>query len=116
MKTSSAIVKATSIINVTVKNAQKETLGKVEDIMLDKLSGEARYVVLSFGGFLGMGDKLFALPWKAISYSPEDSCFICNIDKEKLKNAQGFDKDNWPDMADQQWVQSLRDYYGENFD
>src|SRR5690348_9823020 len=91
---SPSVVKTKEVIGVSVKNAQNESLGKIEEIILDKLSGNVRYVVLSFGGVLGMGDKLFALPWNAIHYDEDLDSFILNIDKEKLKNAPGFDKNN----------------------
>jgi len=111
MEHSFDVVKATNVINVDVKSPSKENLGKIEDIILDKRGGQVRYAVLSFGGFLGLGDKLFALPWKSIHYSPEDKSFILNVDKEKLKNAPGFDKNNWPNMADPQWEKSILNYY-----
>lgn len=107
------IVKANSVIGVKVKSKGNENLGKIEEIMIDKLSGDVHYVVLSFGGILGMGEKLFALPWRSISYSPADSSFIINIDKDTLKNAPGFDKNDWPDMADPLWEQTIKAYYNK---
>lgn len=107
------IVNADSVIGVNVKNAQNENLGKIEAIMIDKKLGQVAYVVLSFGGFLGMGDKLFALPWKMFSYDTSSDCFKIDIDKEKLKNSPGFDKDHWPDMSTQAWSDSMQNYYGQ---
>ncbi len=106
---SSQVVKSREVIGVEVKNKEKEDMGKIEEIVLDKVSGQARYVVLSFGGMLGLGDKYFAFPWKAISYSPEDECFILDVDKDKLKEEQGFDKEHWLDMA--QWPETVDAYY-----
>lgn len=108
----SDVVKTDEVIGVDVKNTEKESLGNVHEIVLDKQNGNVRYVVLSFGGFLGMGDKLFALPWNAISYDQQEECFILNIDKDKLKNAPSFDKDKWPNMSDKQWGQEIYNYYG----
>lgn len=105
------VVKSENIIDVEVKNTAKEDLGKIEEIVIDKRSGNVCYLVLSFGGILGMGDKLFAIPWNAINYDKKEECFILNADKERLKNAPGFDKNNWPNMADEQWAQSIRNYY-----
>lgn len=105
------IVKTTSVVGVNVKSIDKATLGKIEDIMIDKLSGNVRYVVLSFGGILGLGEKLFALPWRAISYSPEEEAFIVKYDKEIFKEAPGFSKDHWPDMADPMWEKTIQAYY-----
>lgn len=108
----SDLVKTSEVIGVSVKNADKESLGTVHEIVLDKRNGSVRYVVLSFGGFLGLGDKLFAIPWSAISYDKEEKSFILNVDKEKLKNAPSFDKDKWPNMSDAQWSQGIHSYYG----
>lgn len=108
----SVLVKAKEqVIDVTVKNPADEQLGTIYEIMLDKVSGKVAYAVLESGSFLGMSSKLYALPWSLISYDPEKSCFILNVDKETLKTAPGFDKDNWPDMADKGWGQSVSDHF-----
>jgi sporulation protein YlmC with PRC-barrel domain len=110
MKTHSEnIVRSTEIIGVPVKNAESEDIGKIEEIVLDKIEGHVRYVVLSFGGILGLGDKYFALPWKSISYCKDRKAFILEIDKNKLKEENGFDKNNWPDMA--KWPESIDAFY-----
>ena len=100
-----------TVIGSKVTNQQNEDLGKIEDLVFDLASGRIAYAVLSFGGFLGMGDKLFALPWNAIHYDTKDNCFILNVDKEKLKTAPGFDKDHWPNWADRTWGQSIYKFY-----
>lgn len=110
-KFSKAIVSTKEVIGVSVKNNEKESLGKVEELVIDKVSGEIRYWVLSFGGFLGMGDKFFAIPWNAIHYDTKEDAFILGVSKEKLKKAPGFNKDNPPNYADQNWGQSIFDYY-----
>ncbi len=106
------LVRTKEVVGIGVKNTQNENLGKIEEVVLDKQTGHACYVVLSFGGILGMGDALFALPWNAIKYNEEQECFILNIDKDKLKNAPGFDKDNWPNMAEKVWGEKISNYYG----
>ena len=108
------IVNAEDVIGVDVENPQGEDLGTVEALVLDKLKGNVVYVVLSFGGFLGMGDKLFAMPWHIFSYSPEREKFVISIDKEKLKTSPGFDKDHWPDMTSPEWNTTIKAYY-ENY-
>lgn len=108
-----SIVQTEEVIGVNVKNTKGENLGEIEEIMLDKVNGNVHYVVLSFGGFLGMGDKLFALPWKILHYDKEQECFIINVEKENLKNAPGFSRDNWPDTSDRMWEESIFDFYGE---
>jgi sporulation protein YlmC with PRC-barrel domain len=106
------IVNADDVIGVEVKNAQGENLGKVEALMLDKLEGKVSYVVLSFGGFLGMGDKLFAMPWSIFNYDDKQDCFIISVDKETLRNSPGFDKNHWPDMSSPNWGTTINKYYG----
>ena len=95
-----------------VCNAAGEDLGKIEDFMLSVHDGNVEYAVLSFGGFLGVGDKLFAVPMRALSLDKKNKRFVLNVPKEKLKDAPGFDKDNWPDMADPQFTSRVRSYYG----
>jgi sporulation protein YlmC with PRC-barrel domain len=95
------VMSASTLIGDKVVNEAGEDLGKVEEIMLHVPSGRIAYAVLSFGGFLGMGDKLFAIPWEALKLNEESKCFVLGVDKERLKNAPGFDKNNWPDMASQ---------------
>jgi len=108
---SNNVVRTDDVIGKKVMSFDNESLGKIEEIVLDKVSGTCHYVVLSFGGFLGMGDKYFALPWKSISYNTDVDGFVLNVDKDRLKNAPGFDKDNWPDFADQTYQKSLSDFY-----
>ena len=81
-----------------VVNKAKEDLGKIEDLMIDLENDRIAYAVLSFGGFLGMGNKLFAVPWKALELRLYEHTVIItlNVDKEVLKKAEGFDKDKLP--------------------
>ncbi len=95
-----------------VFNEKDEDLGDVKEFMLDMNTGRVSYAVLSCGGFLGMGDKLFAVPWNALRLDTVNKRFVLNVDRERLENAPGFDKDNWPNMADQAWAQGIHSYYG----
>ncbi len=108
------VLSATTMIGDTVKNPKGEDLGDVKELMLDMRTGRVAYAVLSFGGFLGFGDKLFAIPWDALAVDEDDHAFILNINKEKLENAPGFDKDNWPNSAAYEagWLNEVYDYYG----
>lgn len=106
------VLSASTLENEKVVNAAGENLGRIEDYMIDLNNGRIAYCVLSFGGFLGMGDKLFAIPWQAMTLDTENKCFILNIDKERLKNAPGFDKDNWPDTTNPEWGTRIYSYYG----
>ncbi len=95
-----------------VYNKEDEDLGDIKEIMLDVPTGRVAYAVLSFGGFLGMGDKLFAVPWTALQLDTVNKRFVLDVSKERLKQAPGFDKDAWPDMADPGWVKGVHAYYG----
>jgi sporulation protein YlmC with PRC-barrel domain len=106
------LVKGSKFIGADVENPQGQNLGDIKDVVIDRTSGRIAYAVVSFGGFLGMGEKLFAVPWGAFSQPKADKDkFVLDIDKERLKNAPGFDEHNWPQMASQEWVTSLYSYY-----
>lgn len=104
---------ATKIIGCRVDNSAGEHLGKIEDLSIDLKQGRIAYAVLSFGGFLGIGDKLFALPWNALQLSAQSERFVLDVDKHALEAAPGFDKDNWPDMGDPVWGSEIHRYYGQ---
>ncbi len=105
------VMDAATLIGDSVVNDGGDDLGKIEAIMLDVTSGRIAYAVLSFGGFLGMGDKLFAIPWSALTLDTDQKCFILSVAKERLEKAPGFDKDHWPAMADATWATELHSYY-----
>ena len=102
---------ADTLIGDSVVNQAGDSLGEIKAIMLDVTGGRIAYAVLSFGGFLGMGNKLFAVPWSAFIMDAGEKRFILDIDKERLENAPGFDKDHWPSMADAEWATDLHAYY-----
>lgn len=104
--------RAEKVIGAKVENASGESLGHIKDLAIDPTSGRVVYGVLNFGGFLGMGEKLFAIPWGSLSRSA-DGDFVLNVSEDRLKNAEGFAADNWPTMADPQWAQATHDYYGQ---
>ncbi|MBV9507214.1 MAG: PRC-barrel domain-containing protein [Acidobacteriia bacterium] len=110
------VLSAGTLTGDAVKNTAGEDLGKIEDIMIDVPTGRVAYAVLSFGGFLGMGNKLFAVPWQALTVNERDHEFVLNVDKTTLENAPGFDKDNWPDMADPTWSTQVYGHYGYKTD
>ena len=99
-----------------VYNTADEDLGDVKEIMLDMQSGKVAYAVLSFGGFLGMGTKLFAVPWQALKLDTANHRFTLDVSKEKLKDAPGFDEDRWPDMADAKWATGVHKFYGTTYE
>ncbi|MGH9684638.1 MAG: PRC-barrel domain-containing protein [Candidatus Acidiferrales bacterium] len=101
-----------TVIGSKVINQQNEDLGKIEDIVIDAAAGRITYAVLSFGGFLGMGDKYFAIPWDALRFNLSDKHAILNVDKKILESAPGFDKDSWPNMGDTKWGTQIYEHYG----
>ena len=107
-----AFMSSSSLVGNDVYNLQDEDLGDVKDFMLDMRTGKVAYAVLSFGGFLGMGEKLFAVPWSALTLDTENKRFTLNVTKDRLEDAPGFDKDNWPDMANPVWADGIHTYYG----
>jgi sporulation protein YlmC with PRC-barrel domain len=109
-----AAFRASTIEHLTVRNAAGDDLGKVKDLVIDAATGKVSYAALDFGGFLGVGDKLFAVPWHAFQYvgTSNDEHLVLDVAKEKLKNAPGFDKGHWPNMADPQWSREVDKFYG----
>lgn len=112
MTTHTQVLSASTLIGDTVRNMKGEELGNLEEIMLDLDSGQVAYAVLSFGGFLGLGDKYFAIPWQALSVDTNNEELVLDVPKEKLEQAPGFDKDNWPSTFNRNWVAEVHTYYG----
>jgi sporulation protein YlmC with PRC-barrel domain len=106
------VLSASTLSGDRVRNSAGEDLGKIHDIMIDVPTGRIAYAVLSFGGVLGIGDKLFAVPWSALRVDEDKKQLILDVEKSRLENAPGFDKDNWPDMADTSWGSQIYSYYG----
>lgn len=102
---------ASTMIGDDVRNAAGEDLGNIEELMIDVDGGRISYAVLSFGGFLGLGDKLFAIPWSALELDAENESFILDVSRETLEEAPGFDKDNWPNFANREWGATIYAYY-----
>ncbi len=108
----SGMLRSSDILGCKVENAAGEHLGKVEDLVVDPLQGRVAYAILSFGGFLGIGNKLFAVPLPALAYRAADKIFVLHVDKETLKRAPGFDKDQWPNLSDRAWGEEIYSHYG----
>jgi hypothetical protein len=106
------VLAAGALVGDEVVNPQGEDLGHIKELMIDVRSGRVAYAVLSFGGILGMGDKLFAVPWPALRLNYQNKVFILDLSKQRLEDAPGFDKDHWPDMADETWSNTIDHYYG----
>lgn len=97
-----------------VRNQEGENLGHLEEIVIDLVDGRISYAVLASGGFLGLGDKFFAVPWDLLTVDAENHEIVMDVSKETLEHAPGFDKDNWPDVHDRSWVEDVYQYYGHD--
>lgn len=115
-KLNARVLSASSLAGDDVYGPKGEKLGCVKEIMLDTRAGKISYVVLSFGGFLSIGEKLFAVPWGALTVDTENKRLVMDTNEERLKEAPGFDTDNWPNMADPTWEKTVHAYYGTQID
>jgi len=106
------IQKASELIGKPVENPRGERLGEVQDLAIDAERSRVAYVVLSFGGFLGLGEKWFAIPTGALTLSEDNKHFVLAVEKDRLKTAAGFEKDRWPSMGDSTWGIGIHDFYG----
>jgi sporulation protein YlmC with PRC-barrel domain len=107
------LYKMRSIIGHTVENQPGKALGHIEEVVIDAATGDIAYAVLAFGEFLGVGGKLFALPWHALQQPGKAKTFQLEMTEEQLKRAPGFDKDQWPDMEERHWQDAIHAYYGQ---
>ena len=99
---------ARTLVGNEVYNLQGQCVGDIKEIMLDMHSGRVSYAVLAFEAFFSMGKKLFAVPWTALILDTENKRFTLDVDKDRLSKAPGFDKAQWPAMADQTWQKDIR--------
>lgn len=106
------LMRTATLIGTAVCNDNAEDLGVIKEIMLDTSSGRVIYAVLSFGGCLGIDDKLFALPWNALTLDTRNKRFVLNVEIARLKVAAGFNKGRWPNLADQIWAREIHPNHG----
>ena len=111
----SRVLSASTLNGDDVYDPRGEKLGSIKELLLDIDNGKVCYAVLSFGGFLSLGEKLFAVPWSALKVDTENKRFIMDTTEERMKNAPGFDSDNWPNMADTSWEKSIYSYYDSRY-
>lgn len=107
-----SVLAASTLAGDKVKNPKGEDLGKIEELMIDLESGRVAYAVISFGAGFMHGGKLFAIPWASLAVDQKDKQIILNVTREMLETAEGFDKDNWPDMADPAFNTRIYTHYG----
>lgn len=109
-----AVISMNSLMGYKVQNAAGEDLGRVEELVIDQTNGRILYSVLSSGGFLGIGNRLIAIPWSALQLNSFDKRFLLNVDKETLRNAPSFDRNHWPDLSSREWNDQVSTYFAYN--
>jgi len=113
-------IRASKLMGMKIQNSRKESIGQIKDIVVDPASTRIQYVAVTYGGFLGLGDKLFAVPMQAIKVQQDPDnrdrvVLVLDVTKEQMNGAQGFDESNWPNFADEQFSGELhRRYNVEN--
>jgi sporulation protein YlmC with PRC-barrel domain len=125
-KTRGANIRVSQLMGANIQNSQGESVGEIKDIVLDAKSGKVQYAAVTYGGFLGLGNKMFAVPFAAFkvqvaadqrddrTIDSGDYVLILNVTQQQLEGQQGFDEDAWPNMADAKWAADLDKRYGVN--
>jgi PRC-barrel domain len=107
----SMLISADKVEGTNVMNPAGEKLGSIEDVMIDKRSGKVAYAVMSFGGFLGIGNRHHPLPWSMLKYDTNLNGYVVNLDKRTLESAPTYGTDERVDLADEEYGRKLHDYY-----
>jgi hypothetical protein len=107
-----ALISASKVNGSAVYNTAGESIGKIYDLMIDKVGGKVAYAVMSFGGFLGMGDSYHPLPWSLLRYDPGIGGYVVNISKEKLQGGPNYAAGSDPAWGDRAYDQKVYGYYG----
>ena len=108
----SRLIASDKVEGTAVYNRKGERLGDVHNLMIDKYSGQVANAVMSFGGFLGLGESYHPLPWKVLDYDTGMGGYVVDLDKDKLRGAPSFSRDKTPDWSDRSWDTRVHDYYG----
>lgn len=116
VRETSRLISSEKVTGTSVENTQRDSLGEIEEIMIDKISGQVAYAVLKYGSFLGMGGKLFALPWDQLKYDTNRNAYIVAIPEERLKSAPSYDSGTEPNWGDPKYAKEIHDYYGSKAD
>jgi PRC-barrel domain len=105
------LISADKVEGTSVKNRKGDSLGSIDTVMIDKFSGKVAYAVMSFGGFLGIGDRYHPLPWDVLRYEPKESAYVVDIDKTTLEKAPSLARDEYATMQDRDWGERVYRYY-----
>ena len=105
------MIAASRVSGTTVYDPNGTKIGSIDDIMIDKLSGSTKYAVLSFGGFLGIGDKHYPLPWNTLKYDQNLGGYVVNVNRAQLEKGPAYGSGETPTWDDESWGNRLNDYY-----
>lgn len=108
---SGRLIAGSHVSGTTVYNKAGEKLGSIEDVMIDKRSGRIAYAILSFGGFLGLGDKHHPLPWCTLTYDQRLGGYVVDLDRSVLEGAPAYGTEEAVEWEDEAWNRRLHDYY-----
>jgi sporulation protein YlmC with PRC-barrel domain len=105
--------RTSKLVGMNVRNMQGETLGTIDDFVVDVRTGKVQYAAMSVGGVLGVGAKLLAVPFSELKFDhgQDEMYFVLNMAKDKIAAAPGFNQDDWPDFADPDWSQKIDAHY-----
>lgn len=106
------VMSCAALAGDTVVNHRSEDLGKLAHVMIDMASGRVAYAVVSHGGVFGIGERLFPIPWRALTLDAARKCFVLDVDRDRFDKAPGFDPRHWPAMGDAAWAAQVHDFYG----
>ena len=109
---SSSLISSDKVEGTAVYDRRGEKLGSIHSVMIDKISGKVAYAVMSFGGFLGMGDSYHPLPWHVLTYDTGQGGYVVDLDRNKLEGAPTYGTNETPNWSDRRWGQQVHDYYG----
>lgn len=106
------LISSEKVAGTSVENARGDNLGHIRDVMIDKISGQVAYAVLKYGSFLGMGGKLFAVPWDILEYDPRRGAYLIDVPADRLRQAPSFEERAAPSWSDPGWNREVHEYYG----
>lgn len=106
------VLSTTAIMGDSIVNRAGENLGKIEELMLDLEKGRIAYVILSFGGVMGISEKLYVIPFEALKLDASREHFTLDVDKDRMKKAPGFDMNHPPKTSDRTWGAEVYKFYG----
>lgn len=107
----SSLIAASKVNGTSVYNRSGENLGSVYDVMINKVSGQVAYAVMSFGGFLGIGERYHPLPWKSLTYDTRQGGYVVDVNRDQLEKAPSYGRDETP-WSDPTYGRRVTDYYG----